>query len=256
VHDRYQRPISIKWPVFLTAADGQAGTQNDKMKLSRLGDTFRRIFTGNSELPARPPTLEEARASVGGDSSPITWGFVGLESGLMVAYPGKTGYPAGFDPRDRPWYQLGEGARGIRWGNPYIDSISGRLLLPSAMPLYTDRGTFLGVAGLDSSFDYIIDVLMDQPDVDGLRRTLLLDNIGRVVVDSAHRRSQHQAGELHAALQLEPFDEPSVVERVRAGASGALELDYQGQNSVIAFYPLTSLDWTYVAIADRAVVDP
>ncbi len=178
-------------------------------------------------------------------SLPITWMYVGTERGLQLSYPGHGGYPEAFDPRKRPWYVLSADRRGHHWGNAYMDVNGTGLTLPCSLGLFDSDGEFLGVAGLDLTFDYIIDTLLDIEEMPNAR-TYLLDEFGRVVVDSQQRGSQEGGIQGNKALELKVFDVPEVVNEIEAMRSGYV---YSG-DELVMYYRLHALGWYYVIAGD------
>ena len=49
-------------------------------------------------------SAEDAETLVYEQGVPLVRAMVGLEQGVHLGYPGKGGYDADFDPRQRPWY--------------------------------------------------------------------------------------------------------------------------------------------------------
>ncbi len=80
--------------------------------------------------------------------------FMGFES---KAFADSTGWepPEGYDPRPRPWYVETLKKNGVTVTSPYIDLITGKLLISVTSPVRTKEGELLGVAGLDVSLEHI-----------------------------------------------------------------------------------------------------
>lgn len=83
------------------------------------------------------------------DDRVVRWHYVVLENGLSATFPGHGGYPTGFDPRQRPWYEEQKSAPGYRWYRPHKDAATGALVINSTMPLFSSSGEFLGITGID-----------------------------------------------------------------------------------------------------------
>lgn len=76
------------------------------------------------------------------------WQYTALESGLHTSFPAHGGFPAGFDPRNRPWYRMaqkGGGAVKLLLG----DATTHQLVLVLAAPVHYADGHFAGVTGID-----------------------------------------------------------------------------------------------------------
>ncbi len=71
-----------------------------------------------------------------------------LESGVHTSFPGRGGFPAGFDPRNEAWYRRVKetGRRSIQ----VMPDLSSRdLNLVGALPVYRPDGAFAGVTAID-----------------------------------------------------------------------------------------------------------
>jgi len=80
--------------------------------------------------------------------------FMGFES---KEFADSTGWnpPEGYDPRPRPWYVETLKKNGVTVTSPYIDMITGELLISVASPVRTPGGELLGVVGLDVSLEHV-----------------------------------------------------------------------------------------------------
>ncbi|QLA17873.1 SpoIIE family protein phosphatase [Desulfolutivibrio sulfoxidireducens] len=78
---------------------------------------------------------------------------VALEDGVFVAYPGRGGFPGGFDVRRQDWYLAAAGAfaRGedrVEWSGPVPDPVSGREVYTLSRPFAGPHGGLAGVAAV------------------------------------------------------------------------------------------------------------
>ncbi|NNL99150.1 MAG: SpoIIE family protein phosphatase [Gammaproteobacteria bacterium] len=79
----------------------------------------------------------------------VFWEHITLESGIHLSYPGHGATPAGFEPRERVWYQWQQQTDRGGWSRPYTDANSRQTNLTLSAPLYDENGSFAGVAGID-----------------------------------------------------------------------------------------------------------
>jgi len=161
-------------------------------------------------------------------------------SGVHVTFPGDGAFPAGYDARRQPRYLLAAGRPGMHWGDPAVDRASPHLLLPMSASLWSAEGQPLGVAGIEITFDWVGRTLLP---LDVAEATYLVDEDGRMVV------SWTRGGQL-AEIAASPLPFPEVIERIRARQNGRVAL---AGGKVAIVMPLTSLGWSYVAIADDGV---
>ncbi len=250
----YGKLISLDSPVVKLAPGVSAETVSPLVRrLWPLGDYFRQMFLSSAGQPQlRDPA--EIRKLLSEKGTPLIWSYVGLEQGAHLAYPGKSGYPVDYDPRKRPWYTLSAGKRGLNWGNPYVDVQGQGLLLPCSTSLFDAQGQFLGVAGVELTFQYLVDHLLNLPGY-AVLQTYLLDSQGQIMVRSSDRKRKYglRFGEdsLGQALDLPLFNQPEVVEKIRAKRSGQLSYREDGRRILLAFYRLDALNWYYAVAVDE-----
>lgn len=194
---------------------------------------------------------EAARDVIMKEGLPLVWSYVGLEEGIFAEYPGKTGYPEAFDPRQRPWYRGTLDKSGITWLPPYID-VGGRgVLLPATSPLFGSDGEFIGVAGVELTLEYVRKRLMPLYDVVGLEETYLLNDKAEIIVTSTDKTQSYGLGTLINAIEeLEIFPNEYVTNKINKGQSGHYFYIERGREKVIAYYKLNSIGWYFVAKAD------
>ncbi len=243
--------------VVLKVADGVEPESVTPLikRLAPLAGPFRRMLAESIDPKAQRWSVAKQERYIRDRGSPATWAYVGLAEGVHAGYPGQLGYPADFDPRNRPWYRLSADEFGVQVGNPYIDVKGQGLLLPLSVSLYDSGGRFRGVAGVDLKFDFIIAKFLDMPGQPGVMSTYLIDDRGRVVVGSRDLARRVKAG-LHddEALRLDPYDHAPAVERMVRGASGHARFARDDKEVLIVWLRLPGLNWFYLAEADYLAV--
>lgn len=178
---RYQKSVSVDWPVF-KLAPGLSETQVAPVlrQLAPLRREFRQIFL-KSALSGQLPTAPEVRRRLIAETGvPLVWAYIGLETGIMYAYPGKATYSADYDPRLRPWYKQALGHFGPHWGKAYQDIQGQGTLLPITRTLYSYQGQLLGVAGLEIPLSSLSENLT-LPQQPGLKGLYLVDAQGQLL---------------------------------------------------------------------------
>ena len=247
----YGKPISLSDPVYVLAPGvALADVEATLRRLAPIGDHYRRMLTSSREAAPHDASLA---ALLAGEGVPLRWVYIGLANGTMFSYPGKSGYPQGYDPRLRPWYQLVAGERSPRWGNPYIDLQGQGIVLPGVIGLYAPEGSQLGVAGVEVTFDYIIREFL-AVDKSSTRASYLLDDRGRIVVSSAQLAEEFAAGELHNAMELELYPVGQVVQAMAGHRSGQLTTERGGVATVVAYQRIPTLGWYYVVEAQASAL--
>lgn len=242
----YGKNVNLDYPVYKPVSGSLAAA--DRSILDSLDESFvtdlKNAFFGSrpGALSAPPQILKQEALEKG---FPMSWLYVGFNTGLFVSYPGKGGYPSDYDPRKRPWYALGLKGRTCQWGSPYLDINGLGIMLPGAFSLYDDLGNFYGVAGMDVSFDFIRKELMCSDE--GGSIGYLIDEDGNVIVSSGNAADNiitDAAG--NKTLNLRKFPDPQVLAVIKSGKSGFTEISRNGKDYIIVFAPVELLGWTYL----------
>ncbi len=250
----YQRQVSIEYPVVKPAPGVEPASVAPLMqRLAPLRHHFKQTLI-DSRPGSEAISEAEAHRLLTVHGVPIRWAFIGLEAGVMYSYPGKGTYSPEYDPRKRPWYELGKGRQDVRWGNPYLDIQGLGLVLPCATSLYDSENRFYGVLGMDVTFSDIIQDHLNRPGSVGVVESFLLDNQGRIVVRSGQSEREMTGESSGSALALKPFPVPEVVAAVLQNASGLLETDQGGNSRLVVYYRMPSLGWFYVEEVETAAV--
>ncbi len=249
----YGRPVSIDYPVVKTAPGVLKEEISDLMqRLAPLRHHFKKMLL-DSRGSMESISEVEARRLLTVHGLPIRWAYIGLEAGVMYSYPGKGTYSDDYDPRVRPWYELGKHKKSVFWGNPYLDLQGQGRVLPCATSLYGKDNKFYGVMGMDVTFsDIIQDYLTTRKGAVGVIESFLLDNQGRIVVRSSQTKVLED-DKNNSTLKLPPFPIQIVTEAVKREESGLMETEIEGKSRLIVFYRMSSLKWYYVEQIDTAV---
>ncbi len=204
-------------------------------------------------LVARSPdgliTDEAAlEASWRDEKSPIFYAGVGFEDGMYVELPGFSWRSDGFDPRVRPWYELGKLRGSPRWGNPFEEAGGqGRLLMPCSMGLFDSKQQLRGVASVMTSFDFLIERYMAMPDVAGVHESFLLSDEGLIMLRSSDvsvRSKRDKA--LDASYATPMFHHPDVLDDIATHRSGYVE----SGDTLLGWQRLHVQGWSFVVEAD------
>ncbi len=230
---RFDQPVSFSLPSFKLAPD------TDKESLE---PQIRRLVRLRHQAAATLRRSTPPGVDLANTPGPILWIYLGTKQGVQLSYPGHGGYPESFDPRKRPWYQAAEHAEGAAWGTPYIDVNGSGLVLPCSAALIAPDGEFLGVAGMDLAFDYLVAELLDPSKVPGATEALLLDPDGNIVMRSGEKRTFEGGVRSGRTLRKQRFEVDVVVDEVSAGRSGRIE----DGGELFVYYRLDALGWTYV----------
>jgi hypothetical protein len=257
---RYRDRISVDAPVVQVAPGVEltGDTYQQALRVAGLRGPLQGALLATSPDPTLILSADSARALLLADGVPALRAFVSLASGVHVSYPGAGGYEAGYDARRRKKYtsvlaQATTSARRVHWGDLYADRNGLGLVLPVGGALL-DRGEQVaGVAGLELSLAWIAQHLLPMPDAPWALEYFLLDADGKVIV----RLPAGGTPEYPAAAAAGESEEIAALELPHAAAREAVESAHAGvvelaDGHLAALYPLSTIDYTFVVVADPA----
>ncbi len=245
---RYGSDVSIGWPVFKRAEGiSEAASLDSVRQLTLLRPPLRRLLLSSSSEDAVGLPEAAERKLILEDGTPIAWAYVALENGVLAHYPGHDKFPSPYDARKRPWYELARGGRGPHWGSPHVDFGGLGLMLPCSMGLYDDEGRLLGVAGIELSFDFLIDRLLEAPELASVAETYILDASGRIVIQSSDKkRAGTDSGLGKRLVRMKSFPYEKVVQASMTRPSGNMVVDTPDGKQLFVWDRMKSTGWTYI----------
>ncbi|HOO64003.1 MAG TPA: methyl-accepting chemotaxis protein [Synergistaceae bacterium] len=106
--------------------------------------------------------------------------FVGFEEDGAIALGSQWKEPEGYDARKRSWYTESLQDKGISLSSPYVDGVTGDLVISLTRPLYLKNGSLFGVVAIDIGLNYLVD-LVSQQNINGVGFGMLVDAGGTVL---------------------------------------------------------------------------
>jgi sigma-B regulation protein RsbU (phosphoserine phosphatase) len=195
----------------------------------------------------------------------MAFGYVGLTTGLHVAYPGHGGYPPEYDPRSRLWFQGALKSPGVTW-SVMVDAVTGKVMATMSMVVASAGGPAMGVAGLDIPMGGIILQSDMSKAFSDRMRTLVLSvkpadltgQQGPLIV--AARNYDQTTGDWKAPVELSRLSSPdqtsldALTANLTAGRSGVQRLPVNGQDSLLAYAPIKGKNLAVALLVPRAEV--
>jgi methyl-accepting chemotaxis protein len=167
--------------------------------------------------------------------------YAGTQDGKMIQSK-PTDLPAGYDPRQRPWYKEAMTAGKLIITEPYADITTGQLIITIAEPF--TRGSTQGVIAGDVSIDSLVrDILaMNQEGT----YAMLVDKNGTII---AH---PDKALALKPATEISPELTPAKVNEL--AHDGAIsDMVIGGKLSVFDLTEIPNSSWYFGIVVDEAV---
>lgn len=172
--------------------------------------------------------------------------IVDVDSSQLVISEGKE-IMEDFVAQDRPWFAQVEEAGRVIMTEPYVDLISGELVVSAVAPSYNEgTGDLIGVVGIDFSIREISTELASNESGEA-NRILLVSGGGMVLV---HPNPQYINGPLEDA-QLSQ----NAVDAFRGGQTGELVYTNEGQNEYAHLTPVGDMGYTVAASLPQSEYD-
>jgi methyl-accepting chemotaxis protein len=152
--------------------------------------------------------------------------------------------PDGFDPRTRPWYKDALNSNGASLTEPYIDAVTGQMIISIGTPV-KKAGQTLGVVGADLTLKTITDSI----------NALEFQRHGLCLPDQRRRQNSGAPGQTLVMKNLKdiyPQDTPPI-------SSDISEIHSTAKTRIVTFAPvkgLGSVNWYDRAVVDKAQALP
>ncbi|MEG5266889.1 methyl-accepting chemotaxis protein [Pseudomonas sp. JDS28PS106] len=167
-------------------------------------------------------------------TSTFQFTYVGDSNGTFTQRPNAE-MPAGYDPRQRPWYKSTVEAGKTILSAPYQASVGG-LVVTVASPIKT-AGKVSGVAGGDLSLDTLVKIV-NSVDFGGIGYAFLVSGDGQIIVSPNKERVMKNLKEVYPGQTL------TLDKKLR-------EVTLDGEERFLSFTPiigLPSADW-YIGLS-------
>ncbi|QJQ99856.1 methyl-accepting chemotaxis protein [Halomonas sp. PGE1] len=149
--------------------------------------------------------------------------------------------PADFDPRERPWYRQAVEAGAAIVTAPYVDAVTGGLVVTMAVPLLSD-GRLQAVAGGDVGIDSVVEIVRGiAPTPNSLAFLVAAD--GTLVAHPDPDLSLEPVSRLNEALSGETL-------AALGAASDPLMVNLAGRERRLLSQPIAGTDWQLVVALD------
>jgi len=189
----------------------------------------------------------------------IYWIYASLESGVHISYPGHGGYPAGYDPRQRPWYKMAIKSNTVNW-LPVVDATTRQLTLTVSMPFRRPDGSLAGVAGMDLKVKY---ALAESETAARWSQKMSSFVVGVEKNSSSKKEkiwvlsSQNKIASTGSKSAEEIFSQHPEIEAlfhlIKKKKSGYLDMTYKGVDSLVAYAAMIAGQY-FVIIVPKSVV--
>lgn len=184
-------------------------------------------------------------------SSSIMNGYLAWETdtvGMVCSvYPVAENYVA----QERGWYQTAKSTKEIVVTDPYIDAITGKIVITVACPLISEQGNVLGVCGLDIEVSELVSVSQElKADTNGY--AVLVDAADNIVVHAQNSKYDHGLeGDEEIVTKL--LDIAPIYKDVLAAAGSTNVVSGKGYDGTMRYFPVVPIGdtgWKVLYAAD------
>jgi len=189
----------------------------------------------------------------------IIWVYACLENGLHISYPGHGGYPAGYDPRKRSWYEMAKKSKTPVWF-PVVDATTGQFTLTLSMPFKRPDGSLAGVAAVDIK---ITNALVEKETISRWsqkmssfivgEQTNADSNIKGIWAISLQEKTSFPGSEPASGPLIQSPEIEELFRRIKNRKSGYLDMPYKGVDSLWAYASMIA-DRYFVIVVPKSVV--
>ncbi|WP_428240336.1 methyl-accepting chemotaxis protein [Gynuella sp.] len=170
--------------------------------------------------------------------------YLGESNGKMTIIPDDP-MPAGYDPRVRPWYQQAISQRQVIVTDPYVDVVTGNLIISFAAAI-PDRK---GVLGVDISLETIIDTVLSANFGDR-GYAMLINDQGQILVHPDQTLAMKNLSALAGTLNTR-------VMKQLAGSGEMTTFNSEKDTYMAGFRAVSGSNWYIGLVLDeQAVMGP
>lgn len=238
-------PISRDYPVFVTVTTDPGAIASDVRTLGALTHALK----DGSLLPTGEHWLLSHYASLNA-------------TGTHISYPGKGGYPEGYDPRERPWYiRAATSDEEATWIGPIVDAPTGQVRMTCAAPARRHDGSLIGVVAADVLMLDMLDEIELPENMQGQVKIMLvtLDDSGALI----HAKSEYaqRGGISRDPIVLDylsadtPEETQALLNLMRTSDEGSTGFPMAGEDWILSYQRLLRGDSFVVVAITRATID-
>ena len=200
-------------------------------------------------LPRSPENLQPLLTRQMSLDSDVTDIYLGTAEGVMID-GSRWQPPAGYDPRQRPWYRQALLSSGLVFSDPYLDLVTNQYAISIAKQIRLDNQELIGVLSQDVPLSRFLERIRHiQPFTGGY--AFLLDQNGIIL---AHPDPTLQSLDINQAEPLRSLP-PQMRSDLLQQSEGFLEYTFQGEERLAYFGKLPSTGWALVITLPRSYLD-
>ncbi|MDQ7095267.1 methyl-accepting chemotaxis protein [Desulfosporosinus sp. PR] len=185
-------------------------------------------------------TLQEIQNTDENKNIALTW--VALDEASYLVTQDNWDCPTDWDIKSRPWYNEVFSQKDVVYTDPYVDKVTGKMVISVMKPIFDNSGNRLGVVAVDVTIDQIA-VMMKKVKVGSSGYAFLLSKNGDFIY--------HPDPQKILKLNIKDVDK-SLSQRMMAGETGLGAYTFEGIKYQAGYAPLSGTGWSIgVVITDK-----
>ncbi|MEK3826485.1 methyl-accepting chemotaxis protein [Paenibacillus sp. FSL K6-1558] len=149
---------------------------------------------------------------------------------------------AGYDPRERPWYEQAKQASTLIFSDPYQDMMTKKYAISMAMPVHNKQGSLEGVVSGVLLLSTLKDTV-NKINLNGLGYSFLIDKNGMIL---AHPEDKM----LNTSAKDNPELSPLLAD-MQSNPSGEKSFQYNGEDYLLFYNQIPSTGWVIGSVISK-----
>lgn len=167
--------------------------------------------------------------------------YIGLDGAEKLITQDEFEPPADYVLKERGWYSATARNKRVTVTDPYIDAISGKMVVSVSAPILSDTGKLIGAAGVDISTEQITEAL-SAFNYKGSGFAVMIDKTGTFIyhpdTDNILLKKMNDLGE----------DWKAVGDKMVQWGSNVIKKDIGGEASYVSYAPAVDNQWSVALI--------
>ncbi|WP_125154740.1 methyl-accepting chemotaxis protein [Clostridium rectalis] len=173
--------------------------------------------------------------------------WIGLKDASYLVSHNQWDSPISWKIKDKPWYDEVSKLEPdqLLYTEPYIDSVTGKMVLSVIKMVYDEKGNSLGVVAVDLFIDEIPKI-MNKYKIGETGFVFLLSKSGKLVY--------HPDKEMILKNNIERENDSlsNIFKNMRSQKEGTGQYSYKGSKKHVGYYPISANGWSVAAVIDQS----
>lgn len=165
--------------------------------------------------------------------------YMGTNTGGFIQYPAEA--LGGYDPRQRPWYQLATANPGKAMITSAYQGVTGGPMVSVAAAITNNQGQVIGAQSLDVTLSTLTDIL-NQAKLGESGYLLLIDENGTILADPRNPKNNFK--------QVKQLNSPLFKTLNQTRGQTSFSTEHMGTDIDVTTYVSKELGWRFVGIID------